>query len=440
MNSHISRRRFLNRLGLSAASIPFLPVLPSLASAANTAANRPQRVVFIFSPNGTVQPDFWPDELGAQFDLKRILQPLEPFRDRMLVLKGISNKIRGDGDNHMRGIAALLTADEMLPGNIQGGSDKPAGWARNISIDQEIRNFLQAQEHTRTRFGSLELGVAVPHRADPWTRKAYAGKNQPLAPLSDPYALFERLYGSAKDQAHLGSVLDGVHSDLKTIARNLDPAERTLIDQHASFVRDLERDLQSADTTGLMFPPPVLQPGVALDNDGIPKISAMQSDLLVSAIANDMTRVASLQYTNSVGQARMRWLGVNDDHHGLSHEPDANHDAQEKLVKINTWFCQEIAALARKLDAIPDPLATGSLLDNTTLIWTNELGKGNSHTLDNIPFVLVGGGLGFKTGRAIGFDRSAHNRLWLSIAHAFGHPINTFGHAAHCDGGPLDLA
>ncbi len=432
-----TRRHFLRQLGLSTAALPFLSAMPSLA--AEAAAAKSQRVIFLFTPNGTIPPDFWPDEVGADFKLKRILAPLEPYKNRLMTLKGVCNKIRGDGDGHMRGISCLLTADELLPGNIQGGSDKPAGWAGNISIDQEIRNFLQARPETATRFGSLEIGVAVPNRADPWTRESYAGPNQPLAPLSDPYALFDKLYGSAKDRENVASVLDGVREDLKTISAKVDPRERELLDQHASFVRDMEKDLQSPGTENLIFPPPALQPGVALDNDGIPKISAMQTDLLVSAMANGMCRVASLQYTNSVGQARMRWLGVTDDHHHLSHEPDNNADAQEKLVKINIWLCEQLAALTKKLDAIPEPGGTGSMLYHTTIIWTNELGKGNSHSLDDIPFVLVGGGLGFKTGRALQFDNVPHNRLWLALAHSFGHHIPTFGQQKFCDGGALDL-
>ena len=433
-----TRRRFLRQLGLSAAALPFLPTLPSLA--ANAPGAKTQRIIFMFTPNGTIPPEFWPVEVGSDFKLKRILAPLEAYKSRLMTLKGVCNKVLGDGDGHMRGISCLLTADELLPGNIQGGSDKPAGWARNISIDQEIRNFLQARPETATRFGSLELGVAVPNRADPWTRKAYAGSNQPLAPVSDPYALFEKLYGSTKDRESLGSVLDEVRDDLKQIAAHVDPEERALLEQHATFVRELEKDLQSAGTQNLLFPPPALQPGVSLDNDGIPKISEMQIDLLVSALANGMARVASLQYTNSVGQARMRWLDIHEDHHHLSHEPDNNADAQEKLVKINTWLCEQLVLLVKKLDAIPEPGGTGTMLDNTTIVWTNELGKGNSHTLDDIPFVLVGGGLGFKTGQSLRFENVAHNRLWLSIAHAFGHHIPTFGHQDLSAGGPLVLS
>ncbi len=432
-----TRRRFLSQLGLSAAALPFLSTLPSLAQ--NGPSAKMQRIIFLFTPNGTIPPEFWPDETGPDFKLKRILTPLEPFKSRLMTLNGICNKIRGDGDGHMRGISCLLTADELLPGNIQGGSDKPAGWARSISIDQEIKNFLQARPETATRFGSLEIGVAVPNRADPWTRESYAGPNQPLAPLSDPYALFEKLYGSTRDRENLGSVLDEVREDLRTISGKVDPEERSLLEKHATFVREMERDLQNPGTTNLVFPPPSLEAGVALDNDGIPKISTMQADLLVSALANGMARVATLQYTNSVGQARMRWLDINEDHHKLSHEPDGNAAAQEQLVKINIWLCEQLAYLARKLDSTPEPGGTGTMLDHTTIIWTNELGKGNNHSLDNIPFVILGGGLGFKTGQAMKFDKVAHNRLWLALAQAFGHHIPLFGQQKYCEGGALTL-
>jgi hypothetical protein len=435
-----TRRQFLHRLGLTAAAMPFLPAMPSLAS---TSGKPAQRIIFMFSPNGTVMPDFWPDEAGVfapETQLKRILSPLEPFKRQLLTLKGISNKVRGDGDGHMRGMSCLLTGIELFPGNIQGGSDSPAGWAKGPSIDQELKNFLQRNEETRTRFGSLEVGVAVPNRADPWTRWTYAGPNQPLAPVSDPYELFEKLYGQVKDRENLGSVLDEVRDDISSVARHLSAEEKALLDKHATFVREMEKDLQSASTAKLIHPAPVLEPGVSLDNDGIPKVSSMQIDLLVNALANDMTRVASLDYTNSVGQARMRWLGVEEGHHQLSHDPDSNTASQEKLVKINTWFCQQLAMLAKKLEETPEPGGSGSMLDNTTILWTNELGKGNSHSHDHIPFVLVGGGLGWKTGRALQYDNVPHNRLWVALAQAFGHNITTFGNKHLSANGALALS
>ena len=187
-------------------------------------------MIFVFTPNGIVPPQFWPDSAGSDFQFKRILAPLEPFKRRTLLIKGLCNRVRGDGDGHMRGMSCLLTGIELFPGNIQGGSDTPAGWASGISIDQEVKNFLQSREETRTRFGSLELGVAVPNRADPWTRWTYAGPNQPVAPLDDPYLVFEKLYGRMKDQESLGSILDDVREDLKRVSANLGVEDRARLE------------------------------------------------------------------------------------------------------------------------------------------------------------------------------------------------------------------
>ena len=95
--------------------------------------------------------------------------------------------------------------------------------------------------------------------------------------------------------------------------------------------------------------------------------------------------------------------------------------------------------LTEKLANTPEPGGQGCLLDNTLIVWTNELGKGNSHTLDNIPFVLVGGGFGFQMGRSLKLDKTPHNRLHLALAHAVGHRLGTFGKPALCEGGPLSL-
>lgn len=433
-----TRRQFLRDLGLSAAVLPFLGGLPSLQAAPRKRSA--QRIVFVFTPNGTVPAEFWPETAGADFQLKPILEPLAAHRDRMLIVKGLCNRVRGDGDGHMRGMSCLLTGIELLPGNIQGGSDTPAGWASGPSIDQELKGFLQSRPETRTRFGSLELGVGVPHRADPWTRWTYAGSNQPVAPLSDPYEVFEKLFGQVKDRENLGSVLDQVRSDLRRVSQKLGREEQALLDRNATLVREMEREISEAGRQKLRVAAPVLEPGIGNENDTIPQVSRMQADLLVNAFANDMARVASLQYTNSVGQARMRWLGIDDGHHSLSHDPDLNTGSQEKLVKINRWFAGEIAALAKKLSDTPEPGGSGSLLDHTTILWTNELGKGNSHTHDNIPFLMVGGGLGFRTGRSLQLEKTPHNRLWLSIAQAFGHGVSTFGNPSLCTAGPLSLA
>lgn len=441
MTNLATRRAFLRKAGISAAAANLMLHLPSLGSASENPA-RKQRLVFIFSPNGVIPDHFWPDSERAGLELKRILKPLESVKSQVLTLHGVCNQIKGDGDGHMRGIGCLLTGIELFPGDIQGGSDTPAGWSMGISVDQYLKNQLQANPATQTRFGSLEMGVMVPDRADTWTRLSYAGANQPVAPIDNPYQMFDKLYGQTRNRELLASVLDDLTTDFRKVEKMISQEDRGLLRDHLDMVRELEQELQtefshSSRQADAGHAVPELPPNVDEENDNMPLITRMQMDMLVNSFAADFARIATFQITNSVGQPRMRWLNIDEGHHELSHEPDSNEEAYEKLIRINTWYCEQVAYLAKRLAATPEPGGEGSMLDNTTLVWTNELGKGNSHTRNNIPFVLVGGGLGFKTGRALDFRRVAHNRLLMSFCEAMGHPAQSFGNADFCGDGSL---
>ena len=437
MNPIQHRRDFLRGLGAAPATLPFLSGLPSLCYGANCV--RKQRLVVMFSPNGTIPSKFWPKSYGGDFQLNDILEPLQPWKSHLLQLKGIHNKVKGDGDRHMRGMSCLLTGIELFPGNVQGGSDTPSGWAKGISIDQEIKNFLQRDEKTRTRFGSLEFGVGVSDRADPWTRMSYSGANKPVAPTDDPYQMYRKLYGQFRERQDILSILDEVHDDLKSLSSKLGKEDRELLGGHMQFLREMEQEFESGNGQDPSSKGPGIQHGIANQNDNLPQLGRMQIDMLVNSFANDFARVATLQYTKSVGQAKMNWLNIQDSHHTLSHKPDKDLDAFGMLTKINTWFAGELSYLVQRLAETPEPGGDGTLLDNTLVLWANELGKGNNHTLDNIPFVAIGGAPGFKTGRALDLKNVAHNRLLLSIAHAFGHNLETFGNPQLSQGGPLDL-
>ncbi len=441
MRPSVSRRDFLLKTGVSAAAANFMLSLPSLGWASAT-EERKQRLVFIFSPNGVIPDHFWPEKAGTDFDLKRILAPLSDFKSQMMTLHGVCNRIKGDGDGHMRGIGCLLTGIELFPGDVQGGSDTPAGWSMGISVDQHLKNKLQSNPNTQTRFGSLEFGVMVPDRADTWTRMSYAGPNQPVAPIDNPYQMFDKLYGQTKNRAMLASVLDDLTEDFHKVEQMISAEDRRMLQDHVAMVREIEKELQAemqlqSRKGDIGHAVPKLAPNVEEQNDNIPQITRMQMDLMVNSFAADFARIASFQITNSVGSPKMKWLGIDEGHHQLSHEPDTNEPAYEKLIKINTWYCEQVAYLAKRLAETPEPSGEGSLLDNTTLVWTNELGKGNSHTRDNIPFVLVGGGLGFKMGQALDFKKVPHNRLLLSFCEAMGYPEKSFGNPDFCSDGPL---
>ena len=164
----LTRRDILKSLGVSPTALPFLSNLSSMAADASGAQETKRRLVIVFTPDGVVKENFWPRSQGSfspdipppQHDaLPSILTPFEFLKDQLLLIKGVDNQIRGDGDGHMRGMGCLLTGIELFPGNIQGGSHTPAGWASGKSIDQEIAEHLQKDITTTTRFRSLEFGA-----------------------------------------------------------------------------------------------------------------------------------------------------------------------------------------------------------------------------------------------------------------------------------------
>jgi len=440
MKNEIFRRDFLKTTGAVALAFPGLSSWAGLNWLAPDRDDQtPKRLVIMFSPNGMVRDGFWPKTEGPDFEMDSVLKPLESFREKTLLVHGICNKIRGDGDNHMRGMSCLLTGNELFKGNIQGGSDSPAGWAKGISIDQEIKRYLQTNEETATRFGTLEYGVRVPNKADPWTRMCYAGPNQPVAPISNPYRMFDKMYGKMKDRENLLSVLGDVQKEIERSKGSVDARDLNLLNSHKQFVEQMDDDLKNSNQSNYFVDPLQLPNNVVDTNDSMPELAKMQMDLLVNGFANDLNRVATLQFTNSVGGARMRWLEVEEGHHSLSHDPDDKKPSQEKLRRINTWYCEQMAYLCKKLEHTKEPGTDRSMLDNTLVVWTNELGHGNSHTLDNLPMLMVGGGFGFEMGRFTKVKRVSTTRLWLAIAHAMGHQLDSFGLAELCKEGPVKL-
>ena len=151
--------------------------------------------------------------------------------------------------------------------------------------------------------------------------------------------MLQKMYGQMKDKESLVSILDDVANDLKSISSKLSKEDRQLLEEHMTLVRKVEKDLKVAEReSSSNHPEPEIDPNIELINDNTPKISRAQIDLMVNGFANDMMRVSTLQFMRSVGQARMRWLDINDGHHSLSHKPDNDKSAYEKLMKINKWF------------------------------------------------------------------------------------------------------
>jgi hypothetical protein len=435
---HLRRRAFLKSVGAGAIALPFLNTLAAPARAQATAA-KPRLVVF-FSPNGTIPSEWIPDGGETDFSLRRILKPLERHRARLLILQGLDMLSTGPGDGHQQGMGGMLTGTDLLPGSTMGGCDTcPAvSWAGGLSIDQLIANRISADRP----FKSLELG-ALTGGNDVWTRMIYKAAGQPMPPDDDPYRVFTRVFGSvnttqnaARDRRlFLGkSVLDAVQTEFGQLGAQLGSADRQQLESHLESVRAIEKRLYAADTGAICAVPSLGSMLDARATQNYPSLVKLQMDIASAALACDLTRVVSLQWSASVGQVPAPWLGISERHHDLSHEGDSNTDAVDKLVKINAWYAEQFAYLLDKLAAVKE--GDGSMLDNTLVLWCNELGKGNSHTRNDAPFVLAGNVNGyFRTGRYLQIDRK-HNALFVSLANAFGIDTNTFGDPAR-GSGPL---
>lgn len=435
-----SRRAFLRGAGGVAIGLPFLASLGvgPLGRHARAAEGGPfpKRFIVMFSPNGTIKKNWLPTGEGTSFNLSRILEPLAPHKDDLLILDGVSmlTAKHGPGDGHQTGMGHMLTAVELLSGDLfQGGGDSGSvGWAGGISVDQAIANVVGGA----TKLKSLELGVQV-HGATVWSRMSYLGPNQPIPPENDPKAVFDRLFADMsispaevlKRDRRRKSILDLVKGEYAALAPRLDAFDRHKLEAHLDAIREVEKRLQT-EVTGVsescVLPTEPAWPA-HMEPTNYEAVGRLQMDLLVSALQCDLTRVASLQFSHSVSQHVFTNLGIFQAHHDLSHEGDSNQDAQEKLTLINRFYAEQMAYLVARLRATPE--GDGTLLDNTVVLWVNELGKGNSHSRDEVPYVLAGscGGY-FKTGRYERFLASTpHNDFLVALQRAMGLGVESFG-------------
>ncbi|HMJ55083.1 MAG TPA: DUF1552 domain-containing protein [Polyangiaceae bacterium] len=170
----------------------------------------------------------------------------------------------------------------------------------------------------------------------------------------------------------------------------------------------------------------------------MPTIGKLQMDIAAAALACDLTRVLTLQWTYAESTQTFPVLGINEAHHVMSHAGDTDAAAQEKLTQINVWYAEQFAYLLGKLASYKE--GDGTLLDNTAVLWCIEVGKGNNHAHRDLPFLLAGscGGY-FRTGRFVDYMAGGaaghpHNNLLVSLAQAMGTKDTTFGDPAHCTG------
>lgn len=436
MRRNLDRRSFLKSIGVGAAGLSLLPAVVSRAAEAPV----PKRFIALLTANGTIG-DAWVKSSTSETDfaLGTILEPLAPFKKKLILLSGLDNLASYDGPGaaHQKGVGAFLTGAPLLDGDFGGGGDAKSGWASGISLDQRLANTLGKD----TAFKSLELGVQV-EGSNNRHRIAYAASNQPIAPDDSPASVFERLFGtiaaSAGDQEAVlrrlrrrQSVLDFAENDLLRLKHQLGADEHERLEAHLESIRDVEKRLEMPTAT---CDYPTVPTGLAHKKiENYEKVGKLQSDLLAAAFACDLTRFATVLYGGGTSSKRFPALGFDDTHHTLSHAGNTDTAAKSKLIQINRFYAQQVAYLLQKLDSIPE--GNGTVLDNTVVLWGNELSIGNTHSRKGLRWMLAGSAGGaLKTGRYVQYSGVPHNNLLVSIARAVGLDLDTFGPSKYCTG------
>jgi len=418
----LSRRTVLRGLG-AAVALPWLEAMGPVASwaaAAPGVKKAPNRMAFLYVPNGKNMADWTPRKDGADFDLPAILKPLEPVKQYLNVLTGLTaDKARPNGDgpgDHARALAAFLTGCQPRKTD---GTDIKAG----VSVDQVAA----ARIGNKTRLASLEIGCepgAMAGNCDSGYSCVYSSTvswrsaTQPLPKVVNPKLVFERIFGGAdkdrqKRDAARKSVLDAVREDVRDLNAKLAPNDKRKLDEYLSSVRDVELRIERAAKL-----PPVKAPEGVAKPTGVPRDYAehlrLMADLLVLAFQADVTRVCTFVLANEGSNKPYPFIGVREGHHDLSHH---GNDAKKKakIRDINTFHVKQLAYLLTRLKSVKE--GDGTLLDHCMVAYGSGNSDGNAHNHDNLPVLLAGRGCGtIQTGRHVRYPRETPlSNLWLGL-------------------------
>jgi hypothetical protein len=469
--SGLTRRAFIRGASGAALALPLLNDVPR--ALAQAAAAPPKRLIVVFSPNGTI-PSAWASTgSGASFKPGTIQQPFVTagHQNDIVVVHGLDNLPTTDGaggDAHGLGIGCLLTGIELQQGSqflagcgVPGQFCGSSGWPNGMSVDQLIAS----KVGKTTQFLSLDFSVKR-MSGSLWSRMSYSDVNVPVTPMDDPSVAFDRIFANVGasasalqvQAARRKSVLDAIMPRYSSLASKLSAGDKDKVNTHLAALSDLESRLANTQTTMPGASGECLKParptltasaevmynssGMEVENSAndvdVPMRNQLIRDLVVAALACDLSRVATMMLAPSRSDIFFNFIGINNSHHDLSHDPDTNTASQGKLVQINQWYATQVAALVTSLKGVKE--GAGTMFDNTIVFWCNELGIGNVHSHTKMPLLIAAGkNTGFQTGQAVTMpDGTPHNRLLLNLINAMGVTgVTSFGNAKFCSAGPL---
>ena len=423
----IPRRTVLRGIGATLA-LPLLDgMVPALTALGKSAAKPALRFGAVYVPNGMVMQNWTPQAAGTGFEFTPILQPLEPFRDRLTVLSGLETPRGSGGGPHARASTWFLTAE--MPG-------RPEAWNRKavLSLDQRLADELR--QHTP--LASLEIGLEGANFAGSCSGDlscsfsytvSWRSASTPLPMEHNPRAVFERLFGDTEStdpavrrarMREQRSILDAVSEDVARLSRRLGPSDRVKVGAYLDAVRDVERRIELAGRQDDEDAPTATRPlGVPAS---FAEHAALMYDLQLLAYQSDRTRVTTFMIGHELSGRTYPEAGVFEAHHPLSHHKNIP-ETLAKLTKIQTYHMSLFASFLEKLRSTPD--GDGSLLDHAMIVYGAGFSDSNAHSPRNLPILLAGGGGGqVKGGQHLVYpDGAPLANLHVALLDKFGMPV-----------------
>ena len=429
----LSRRTFLRGMG-TAVALPLLDAMgPALTAAADTA--RPvRRLGVVYHPNGVIYQNWVPKGAGRDFELSPILSPLEPYRDKLLVVTGLSShqaEALGDGGgDHSRASGSYLTGVHVKKSDsVVENSISMDQIAANVFKNETQLSSLQLTVDDNSLVGSCDVGYSCAYSST----LSWLTPTLPLMAENNPRVVFERLFGSsdstdprvrASRLRQDRSILDSVTARVRQLQQQLGPADNRKVNDYLESLRDVERRIQKAEEQSAKHGPDVIQPaGVP---DGFEPHVQLLYDLQLLAYQSDLTRVITFMYGREQTDRPYPQIGVPDAHHLLTHHQN-DPAKMEKCTTIQKYHVSLFAKYLEKLRATPD--GDGTLLDHMILLYGGGISNSDRHTHGPLPTLLLGGGAGtLKGGRHLVYPEDTPlTNLQLTLLDKMGVPSEKLG-------------
>jgi hypothetical protein len=426
---HLSRRTFLNGVGVAMA----LPFLESMIPAATVfgqtaAAKRRTRLGCIYFPHGAIMPMWTPATDGAGYELTQILQPLKPFYDQFVVVSDLRHALAygsGATANHNRSAASFLSGAFARPGaQAHLGITVDQYAARAMGQDTPLPSLELTIEDSSVNCGD---GLSCSYR----DTISWQGESSPLPMQNNPQVVFERLFGDGTTdeqrkarRSQSLSLLDSVRDEASALQKKLPSSDRARLDQYLTDVREIERRVMKVgEQVSDDLDVPAAPTGVPKD---VEEHIKLMYDLQVLAWQAEITRVSTFLFAKELSNAQYPKSGIRDAFHTLSHHSNVQEN-KERFARLNTYHSTLFAAFLEKLRKTPD--GDGTLLDHSLVLYGSGISDGNQHNHTDLPIILAGGASGrLKGGRHIRNPKnSPMSNLLLSVLDLLEVPADKFG-------------